>query len=165
MFEILAFFTKSLSGLSSLNSSVHSEPGIMTTSTPIQSPSKHKSKENKENKIMKFSSVVSSWSSSPDQTADKKPKKSQFYNAGHLPSFVFGKIKSLWSAHTTTTTAGLNFLADDGTKGQRKKQKSDAVEGTKISKLPPGMDHFSLFLSFVLFRFFLLFRFCMICFN
>lgn len=31
--------------------------------------------------------------------------------AGHLSSLVFGKIKSLWSAQTTTTSAGLNQLA------------------------------------------------------
>jgi len=31
--------------------------------------------------------------------------------AGHLSSLVFGKIKSLWSAQTSTTNAGLNQLA------------------------------------------------------
>lgn len=143
--HILAFFTKSLSGLSSLNSSIHSEPGLMTTSTPIQTLTKHKSKENKENKITRFSAVVNALSGgSGHSSSENKQKKSQFYSAGQLPSFVFGKIKSLWSAHTTTTTAGLNFLADQAPKGRCNKQISDALEGTKMSKLPSGMDHFSL---------------------
>lgn len=31
--------------------------------------------------------------------------------AGHLGSIVFGKIKSLWSAHSTIFNSGLNQLA------------------------------------------------------
>lgn len=31
--------------------------------------------------------------------------------AGHLSSIVFGKIKSLWSAHSTIFNSGLNQLA------------------------------------------------------
>jgi hypothetical protein len=140
-----------------LNSSTHSEPGLMTTSTPIQTPTKQiKNKENKENKIMRFSAVVNALSGG-GQTgqADIKAKKSQFYSAGQLPSFVFGKIKSLWSAHTTTSSVGLNFLADQAPKGRRSKETSDAAKGTKISKTSSGMDHFSL-----VFRFRLLFFYC-----
>lgn len=115
----------------------------MTTSTPIQTPTKQiKSKENKENKVTRFSAVVSALSGGGQ--SDIKSKKSQFYGAGQLPSFVFGKIKSLWSAHSTTSSVGLNFLADQGLKGRRTKETTDAAKGTKISKISSGMDHFSL---------------------
>lgn len=37
--------------------------------------------------------------------------------AGHLGSIVFGKIKSLWSAHSTTFNSGLNQLISGGGDG------------------------------------------------
>lgn len=94
-FKLAAFFNKSLSGISSLNSSINSDSGLLATSTPLQTPTKHK---NKENALNKFRDVVHAISEG------SKTK---------LPSIVFGKIKSLWSAHSTPTDVGLNLLADN----------------------------------------------------
>lgn len=86
-FPSKAFFNKNFSGVSSMNSSTNSDSGLLTNTSPTQSITKTKHRENKENKLQRFGGVV--------------------FNSGTL---VFGKIKSLWSH--SNTNIGLNVLAD-----------------------------------------------------
>lgn len=81
------FFHKNVSGLPSMNSSINSESALLANTSPTQSITKVKHRDNKENKLQRFGGAVVS--------------------GGTL---VFGKIKSLWSH--SNTNIGLNILAD-----------------------------------------------------
>jgi hypothetical protein len=82
-----------------MNSSTHSESALL--SSPTQSISKVKHRDNKENKLQRFGGA--------------------FVNGGTL---VFGKIKSLWSH--SNTDIGLNILAESD---RTQKSKSEAALG------------------------------------
>lgn len=87
IFVLKAFLHKSFSGLSSMNSSTNSESALLSNTSPTQSITKVKHRDNKENKLQRFGGTL--------------------VNGGTL---VFGKIKSLWSH--SNTDIGLNILAD-----------------------------------------------------
>jgi len=81
--------------MTSLNSSANSETGLLANTSPTQSiavKSKHQHKENKENKLQRFGGAI-------------------VVNALNGGTFVFGKIKSLWSHNNSNI--GLNILADN----------------------------------------------------
>lgn len=148
-FNFKAFFHKSLSGLSSLNSSMNSDTGLITTSTPNRTPTKCKPKENKENKFHRFGGAVVN---AMGVGAEGKIKKSHLVSsASHFPSLVFGKIKSLWSASTTNTTIGLNLLADsDRPKKRRSKNLEAEVEMQNVT-VTSGNELFYYLLCFISF--------------
>ena len=144
-----AFFHKSLSGLSSLNSSMNSDTGLITTSTPNQTPTKSKPKDNKENKFHRFGGAVVN---AMGVGAEGKIKKSHLVSsASYFPSLVFGKIKSLWSASTTNTTIGLNLLADSERPKKRHSKNLDVEVEMQNVTVTSGNE---LFLPFIVFRFF-----------
>lgn len=73
-----------------MNSSTNSESVLLANTSPTQSITKVKHRDNKENKLQRFSGAVA--------------------NALNGGTLVFGKIKSLWSH--SNTNIGLNILAD-----------------------------------------------------
>lgn len=83
------FLHKNFTGISSMNSSTNSESALLANTSPTQSITKVKHRDNKENKLQRFSGAVA--------------------NALNGGTLVFGKIKSLWSH---SNTVGLNILAD-----------------------------------------------------
>lgn len=90
-----------------MNSSTHSESALLSNASPTQSITKVKQKENKENKLQRFSGAVVSGS-----------------------TVVFGKIKSLWSH--SSTDLGLNILAETD---PHRKHKSKEILGLDFESL------------------------------
>lgn len=103
-----AFLHKNFSGISSMNSSTNSESALLANASPTQSITKVKHRDNKENKLQRFSGAVA--------------------NALNGGTLVFGKIKSLWSH--SNTNLGLNILADS-----ERLQPSKSKENSRFSLL------------------------------
>lgn len=83
-----------------MNSSTNSESALLSSTSPTQSITKVKHRDNKENKLQRFGGSL--------------------VNGGTL---VFGKIKSLWSH--SNTDIGLNILADADHRLQKSKSKEN----------------------------------------
>lgn len=88
-----------------MNSSINSESALLANTSPTQSITKVKHRDNKENKLQRFGGSL--------------------VNGGTL---VFGKIKSLWSH--SNTDIGLNILADAD-----RLQKSKSKENLGLSSI------------------------------